>query len=374
MEQESKLLDRNPLSMALGFFLKKVRENQRGRITSAQVANAIGVGDSFYRMIEAGTANLHPSKALKLIKAFGDYNVSISWEAISRYLMAIQTLDSAISDEKNVSKPQKGLFRATIDELKNADANLEKLLHHFEAAFIHQEQGNLEDMKKMLSEDKCVNELYEYMCNVNYAKDIEIKMAENLHQLIYTVPSLHLDTISNLLKDFSQMPLGVVFSSLSNWEKKNAKVYKGLYGICKTHKYITSKENLSQYQYDYLWEDNFKECKFIFLDDNITSKFIHDEFATNLRENIILNKEAKFGIAVQKWQPIVSNNPELMSLLKLEDEYFDAMWIFILNNNHQVGFIARLSDSNIVIHGRNLNVKDTQIKFNNLIEYINKYE
>ncbi|MHC4256196.1 MAG: helix-turn-helix domain-containing protein [Planctomycetota bacterium] len=55
---------KNPLAQALGLVLQGMRDKMGG-ISSSEVASLLGLAASHYRMIEAGSAILQPSRAIR---------------------------------------------------------------------------------------------------------------------------------------------------------------------------------------------------------------------------------------------------------------------------------------------------------------------
>jgi len=60
---------KNPLAQALGLVLQSTRDKMGG-ISSSEIASRLGLAASHYRMIEAGSAILHPSRAIKIVQTF----------------------------------------------------------------------------------------------------------------------------------------------------------------------------------------------------------------------------------------------------------------------------------------------------------------
>ena len=60
---------RNPLAQALGIVLQNIRDKMGG-ISSSEIASHLGLAASHYRMIEAGSAILQPSRAIRVVQTF----------------------------------------------------------------------------------------------------------------------------------------------------------------------------------------------------------------------------------------------------------------------------------------------------------------
>ena len=81
---------KNPLAQAFGIVLQSTRDKMGG-VSSSEVAGLLGLAASHYRMIEAGSAILQSSRAVKVIQTFE----TIEFVPLCQILVAIQILDSA---------------------------------------------------------------------------------------------------------------------------------------------------------------------------------------------------------------------------------------------------------------------------------------
>ena len=79
---------RNPLAQALGIVFQGLRD-QMGGISSAEIAKKLGLAASHYRMIEAGSAIIQPSKAVRIVQTFD----IIEFIPLCQVLVAIQIID-----------------------------------------------------------------------------------------------------------------------------------------------------------------------------------------------------------------------------------------------------------------------------------------
>ena len=79
---------KNPLAQAFGETLKRQRKNS-GK-TSEEIADTIGIGRSYYRLVESGTNHLHISKAVNLVTAFQEV---IKLDAVVKIFMSISYME-----------------------------------------------------------------------------------------------------------------------------------------------------------------------------------------------------------------------------------------------------------------------------------------
>ena len=110
---------RNPLAQALGVVLQSTRDKMGG-ISSSDIATSLGLAASHYRMVEAGSAVLQPSRAIRIVQTFE----TIEFVPLCQVLVAIQLLDSARQSTSEM--------RAVAELLTEANPAMESLLEKFD--------------------------------------------------------------------------------------------------------------------------------------------------------------------------------------------------------------------------------------------------
>jgi hypothetical protein len=359
-------IEKNPLSIALGTFF--ARERNLLRDNSKEMANKIGIGESFYRMIEAGSANLHPSRVLQVIKAFP--NSSINLDALCKFLVAIQMVESNLSTYET--------FRQAINDLVAADNKIQKLFKVFEPVWKVMQNGNYE-VKDLFDTDMVYNELREFMTNYEYYATSSIETSEvklqNINTIFENLPTIYFDYVEDFVQRTQELPTRIRFSDLWKWEDKNRKNFKSQYCISRDHENVTSLENLRRYKYRYLWENQYIETNMIFLTDEPVDK-IRKRFETNLRKSLTesndIEKLNDFDERILKvhFKTCPVDNAEVIQALSGMDldaseeseqmRMYDAVWVFTLVNNNNIGFLSIISKDDVkLVEGVNLNHSKT---------------
>jgi transcriptional regulator with XRE-family HTH domain len=358
VSKELQRIDKNPLSLVLGAYLRKERDMLRK--TSNQVAQEIEIGSSFYRMIEAGSANLHPSRLLKILNAFP--NSGIEFDLLSKYIVAIQMVETNLGSLDDL--------RRTVSELMAADADFEKLFKFFDPIWHLFEQNKQDLVKKHLDNDVIYYELREFLSNRNYEMEPEKRLNQELNELIDQTPSFYLEFALNTLKSLQVLPATIFFSELWKWEEQHLKDFSSLYGVVKDHNGVTDKQNLNRYQYKYLWEDQFQQVNLLFIENHKTAKAIKQIFEQNLLESLKKNadKNQKYIDSFEKAMRKVhikvcpTKNPYTDKFIVVENDptSYNAMWIFSMINNNNIGFLSYINpESAQIVQGTSLRYKDT---------------
>ncbi|MCK4998016.1 MAG: helix-turn-helix transcriptional regulator, partial [Anaerohalosphaera sp.] len=107
---------KNPLAQALGLVFQGMRDKMGG-VSSSDIASMLGLAASHYRMIEAGSAILQPSRAIRIVQTFD----TIEFVPLCQVLVCQQILDSvkgSITD-----------MRTSAELLAEASPGLSKLLY-----------------------------------------------------------------------------------------------------------------------------------------------------------------------------------------------------------------------------------------------------
>jgi len=357
---------KNPLSIMLGVFLAKERNKLPDNNSSKEMSKTIGIGESFYRMIEAGSANIHPSRVLDIIRAFPLSEINL--DALCKYLVAIQIVETNLSSYNT--------FENAISELSIADEKFQKLFKNFEPDW--------KEIKNLPYTTNLYNELKDFLTNYDdYASsstEILEKQENILNNVFYELPTIYFDYVENFIKQTKKLPVRIHFDELREWEKDHMNDFSSIYAIIRNHNIVTHKENLNTYLYDYLWGKEFDNACFIFLEDEKNASDIKKIFEKNLKSSYVKkNINSRLNnfdnkIKKIKFKTYKKNNAEVNEVLnetnnKNEKINYDAIWCFTLKaNNEKIGFVAKakqhesIPDYQFFIDGKSLNYYDTKKK------------
>ena len=350
-------IEKNPMSQALGSYFRKERDMLRK--TSNQVAQEIEIGSSFYRMIEAGSANLHPSRLLKVINAFP--NSGIEFDLISKYVVGMQMVETSLSSLD--------LLHATIAELMSADGDFERLLKTFDPIWHYLENDQNDLVKKHLDSEMVYNELREFLTNRYYEMEPEKRLNQELNELIDQTPTFYLEFALNTLKSLQALPVSIFFSELWRWESQHLKNFSSLHGLVLDHTGVTDYQNLERYQYKYVWEDQFQHVYLLFPNAPYDAATIKSIFEKNLLKSLRQEPEKNkhyiddFERAMKKVHiKTFDADEEFISQVLKPDNYvhYNAVWVFSMVNNNNIGFLSYIHPETAQIaQGTSLRYKDT---------------
>ncbi len=351
-------IEKNPLSQALGSYFRKERDLLRK--TSNEVAIEIEIGSSFYRMIEAGSANLHPSRLLKVINAYP--NSGIEFDLLCKYVVGIQMVESSLNSMEEL--------KLTFEELMGADAEFEKLLQAFEPIWDHYTNEQQALVKKHLDSETVYIEVREFLTNKFYELEPEKRLDHELNELIDQTPSFYLEFALNTLKSLQALPVSIFFSELWRWEQIHSNDFTALHGVVLNHEGVTDYQNLERYQYKYIWGSQFQRVNLLFVEDKLSAKEVRGIFERNLHRSLSQQPEhnkhllEEFDKIMKKVHVKTISRDDQRYKPFLEEPSnntaYNAMWVFSLINNNNIGFLSYIhSENQQIVQGTSLRYKDT---------------
>jgi uncharacterized protein YdcH (DUF465 family) len=335
-------VEKNPLSVALGYYLSRERQQLPKDIgnKSKDVAAAIKIGDSLYRMIESGNARIHPKTVLKYISVFN--SSGIKFEALCKFLVTIHFLDAYLEDYTE--------FKKAINELKDVDEQFKTLFEAMRPVFESIEKGN-QNIKPLIEEEKIYDEIRKLLTESDsYGKSSEEIQEEQIVKIYNRVPTFYSDFAHEILNKIFSLPLTIRFSKLWQWEDEYSSRFRLMYSIVKNHENVTSYSNLFRYNYKFLWEKDFEKFHFIFLDCDKDG--VKEKFKTNLKE-VYKNKGfAKHDTRFLNYEPgdkkfneIIDNKVEFNAITT---KNFNLLFQKIkteMNEDFQYPLIARVDET-----------------------------
>lgn len=351
---------KNPLVQALGLVFHRMRASLG--LSSDEVAAKIGLGGSSYRMIEAGSTTVHPGRSLNIIKIFDN----IEYDPLSRLLVAIQVMETGTQ---------------TIEDFKNAtiligeiDPQLQLLFDSLMPVWEVVEKEGSQGASKFLESSALLEMLKDYLTTNRYfGVEKEKRLDFQLNSLLEDTPSIYLDFILDTLKSLQKHRLHYFPEESRTWESENKHNFTNLYAIIKNAKGLLNKKNFESFDYNYLWQPQFQEVQYIFLDEQMEMSVgeLFDAFKANLK-GALQEKHIKYQVELEQFDQVMEKvsfkdgwpqAPALFDLMKQQQEGIpvDVLWVFTLKNGNKVGFISN-SDSDMIFYGTTLSYKETSIK------------
>jgi hypothetical protein len=341
-------LDKNLLSVALGNYLIKERAaliNSK----SKDVAAAIGISDSLYRMIEAGSARIHPKYILDFIKVFNAS--SIQFNAFAEIIFLIQFLDSFTDNANKYSGALNNLLTKTNKYIKILEP-LEQLSLELQKS----KPKNVEVLQAVI-----VEELKSFLSLGDLHSKTQSEIQESYPDTFFKdIPTNQVGIFEKIKEFVLTQPRTYSSATSWDWEKNNKTFFKNCFILDKQPEIITGLKNLSNYRYEYLWEANFEKTCILFISNETPEKH-KDVFKKNLKksfdnrskQNDVEGQRAKERLITfdkiidekieMKCISAESDKIEANKILKAtESNNYNAAWVFSLSNFLNVGVRAIL--------------------------------
>lgn len=395
------MADKNPLTIAFGEVLKRQRDIS-GR-TSDEIAEAIGIGSSYYRLMESGTNNLHISKAIKLVTAFEE---TLTFDGVSKILMAISLMevsanklvqDAEVRKADIAAARSEGYIQAK-NELSNFDHRLKLLFERFDEHNVFEKVATSQnDIIESLAKNTDIKlRLQDFLANYeDFGKPQETLDSEFANEFLDDVPTFYIDYLNSDKNKYLRMLVRIHFRDLWQWENENQNNFTGMFCLFTNPDDVTSYQNLKRYKYKHLWGNQYNEALFICITDK-SSNEVKSEFKRNLKtslsetneydesnfdlkcdklqfktiskEVLLTNKEiAKFYIDILTGKDVNSEKKDATTI-------YEALWIHTLSFGYSVGFLANVKNENeIPVEGISITVRESKIKikkFNELWELL----
>lgn len=372
-------LDKNLLSVALGIYLSKERAGLPNS-KSKEVAADIGISDSLYRMIETGSARIHPKYILDFMRVF--YGSKIQFDAFAELIFLIQFLDSST---ESYSEYHKALI-----ELKGNAAKYNNLLESVEYLLIEVQKSkpkNTQDLENNITEN-----IKAFLSLGNLYNKTQVEIQKSYPSNFFkNIPTHQMEIFEKIKEYVLQQPKSYTAITSWNWEKNNIKLFKNCIILDNQPEIITGLKNLTKYRYEYLWQPNFDKTCILFISDETSTKY-KDLFKKNLKKALeTLSKEnsEKGDDAKEKlknFDEIIDNKVEIKCISTEEDKLlaakifkatfddpYNAAWVFSLENFFNVGVRAIVEgDDARLAKGDYLTFDDTLTILKELTDLWNK--
>ncbi len=339
---------RNPLAQALGLVLQNTRDKMGG-ISSSEIASLLGLAASHYRMIEAGSAILQPSRAIKIIQTFD----TIEFIPLCQVLIAIQIIDSA--------KDSVGDMRTITALLKEANPTMSKVLEKFDNLWATIKSKEPAQVSRQLVTDGIVKELETFLTTEpviltaeqidnfmtpTYRYPISGQLYGKIGNFLQGVAPFYLDTILQLIDNLKGITPRVTAEELAKWESRHKNRISHIIGIVRNPEVILSVDT---FDYSFLWQESFQKMLIIHRDlpkDKTVS--IQKKIADCLRkrfetERIKYERELETIDKVTREKLVISygkqNKDKIDTILLHKEIPMNNLWVYIINNGYVVPFI-----------------------------------
>jgi|GEM_PF-5593555 len=249
--------NKNPLSVVFGRVLQDFRKKQSIKVE--EISDRIGIGQSAYRMIESGYANLNPSRALELLKI--EWFQEIKYEKLAKLLTGIQILEPMRSDA--------GILMDTMRQLLVYDGELGRILADFTGS-------TPETLEDYLERAEVVDMFKEYLTT------IDVFVADKISAELKEIKGLAPCTLSPMIGSIcNQIEIQLAnIKSIGRIREEVANLAENIESI-KRHESGFLEMSALKWRNDH----KFKSTEGIFRDyANLSSNFIMERFNDNLKQ------------------------------------------------------------------------------------------
>lgn len=331
------MADKNPMAHMLGAYLR--RERNYLKESSSSIAQKVGnLTDSFYRLIESGHALPQTYRMFSLIKALK--KSSIHYDRLSIYLTGAHYVDELMQEGKTP--------KAAMYELASLNDDFNKFYEQTIDYFSSADDFVLKD----LLSSKLANEVANFLSNPAYLSPQDKFIQEGLATQFDEMATLTLQLFLDFMHTFKRHPPLHISDIAQQWEDENQGNFKNVIGFYKDVDLIISPENLSKFNFPYLFKNQFENYRMIFISSQ-SSKAIKEKFIKGLNEVLIGKKLPTLtATEIDKIQiKTISSSKgyenEINGLVKEDSSIYKdlrAFWQFTMYEGNPIGFVGASRD------------------------------
>lgn len=255
---------KNPLAQAFGLVLYRIRRTS-GLSTQA-TADAIGIADAGYRLIESGSAVFQPGHSLRLVNLF----VELEWARVALVLSAIQILER---ERGNAAEMER---RA--EDVRTLDPGLDGIMERLRPVWqlINAQKDGASGVASLLENSGVVDALHGYLKQpIIHGFRPHGAMDENgalpfpaLLGVLEKVSPFHFDMLVQQVRELSEFPPFVSPGALAKWERRHHSRISRIYGIVFDSSILRPSDIASStFDWQYVWRENFEGAFILCLDD-----------------------------------------------------------------------------------------------------------
>jgi hypothetical protein len=364
---------RNPLAQALGLVLQEMRDKMGGA-SSSQVASELGLAASHYRMIEAGSAILQPSRAIRVVQTFA----TIEFIPLCEVLVSIQILDSARQSIRDM--------RTTTALLAEVTPSLTKVLKKLGTLWKVMDSGEAGDVAKTIISGGLRDELARFLTtepvslsaaeidnfmSPTYEHPLSGRLYGKIGNILQGVAPFYLDAVLQLVDNLKNVSPRVTAEELARWEDLHQNKFSHEIGVVRKPDIVV---DVGIFDYSYLWEKNFKKIVIIYRDGPTSqARSIHKKVAENLRRKFEAER-LKYERQLQTFDKVLNeklviesgggNADTIDEILLYRDVPMNNLWAYIMLNGYVVPFIdnAAVGSADVGLYGTSLGYDETSEK------------
>jgi len=343
---------RNPLAQTLGIVLQDMRDKMGG-ISSFEIASLLGLAASHYRMIEAGSAILQPSRAVKVVQTFE----TIEFIALCQTLVAIQILDTAKSSADDM--------RTTTELITEANPRLSKVFEKFDSLWDVITTGQAGDVSRKIVDAGIDKDLHAFLTTESasfsaeeidnfmsptYEYPLSGQLYSKIGNILQGVAPFYLDTVLQLIENLKNITPRVTAPELAKWEALHKSRITHIIGIVRKPEIIL---DVNTFDYTFLWEDNFQKILIIYRDKPKESyESVHKKISQCLKIKFE-SERLKYERQLENFDETINNKlkieyleqkaEKIEDILSYRDMSMNNLWVYIMVSGYVVPFIDNAS-------------------------------
>lgn len=224
-KQEGKTqLQKNLLVQVFGLTIQKARKDEKK--STAEIAKHLGISDSLYRLIEAGSAVLQPSKALDLISAFPSAKIEL--RPLCLLLTAIQIT------ENHMESPKEMWRLSTI--LGQTDPRFGMFTNFLDPIWQELTSGKVSDeIAKKIEETLLQDKLLDFLSYSpeSIADQPTSKAKDWAENIVLGTHPIYIDLLDITVAELKNFTPKVNVKSIDKWEQSHLGRFKTIYAVLK---------------------------------------------------------------------------------------------------------------------------------------------
>jgi hypothetical protein len=322
-------------------------------------------------MIEAGSAILQPSRAIKVVQTFE----VIEFIPLCQILVAIQILDSAKSSIDDM--------RTTSELLIEANPILSKVFEKFDSLWDVVKTSEASDVSRKIATEGIDKDLSTFLTtepvsftaedidnfmSPTYEHPISGQLYSKIGNILQGVAPFYLDTVLQLIDNLRNVTPRVTAEELAKWEMTHKNRISHIIGIVRKPEIIL---DANTFDYTFLWEDSFVKMLVIYRDKpKVFTDSLHKKISDCIREKFE-SERLKYERHLETFEETLNEKlsiefleqkaSKIDQILSYRDMAMNNLWIYIMENGYVVPFIDNASAESDVqdIYGTSLAYDET---------------
>jgi transcriptional regulator with XRE-family HTH domain len=342
----------NPLQRMLGTYLRV--ERRRLGLDTVDIAEMLGLSDTYFRLVESGGAPLNQSLVFKLLEFLAARGAAVTsgparvhFQRLALFLVG----SHLVGAEMAALGGKRGSDLRAMEMLAKRDDDFRQFHQRTQRYY-----GLSEDQLKQFLHDDAALEVAAFLGNLAYARPTKEK--ENLVEKVLpshgvlAMPTMNVEMVRRLIVDLSGRPFVHTPLLAAEWENRMAPTFKNVRGVYARTSMIISSKNLGMFLYPYLFERSCREVRFLFLesaDPDVTKEQFIKQLNTARRAaglDVVGRDHAKklriACVSDKDWKTLEPRFSELRRRTNLDKTWpmYDAYWSFDTTAEVPISFVG----------------------------------